>query len=304
MSYRPPLVLQARESRRGGRLTMVDSPWGSLTGSRRLVIFVHGFNVGQDSAEDVWQKTHKILRERPYAVPPERLKPLLLFYWPGDLRWDLLSKINYFRKVAVAVSAGRLLADALSSIGTSGSPLHVDFVGHSLGCRVVLSAAEALKDIKSVKVRNIMLMAAAVPEGLCEDKPYGSDYVAGQTTTVIYSSSDRVLHTAFPLGQWAARHLVKIPDTDPGINRKAVGSLGGPTTRWDGEYASCGLDHGEYWQDSRNIGKLVPLFGKPKDRQVKSRDRITARRIQSRTVNVRRGAPYRRPRLLITSQSG
>jgi pimeloyl-ACP methyl ester carboxylesterase len=297
MNYRPPLVLRARESRSGGGLTAAKSPWGSLTGSTRLTIFVHGFNVGQDSAEDVWEKTHELLREPPNSVPPKRLNRLLLFYWPGDLRLDLLSKLNYFRTVDVAVRAGRLLADKLSSIGTPGSPLRVDFVGHSLGCRVVLSALAALRDTESVRVRHVILMAAAVPEGLCEDdRPYGSGQVAGQTSTIIYSLSDRVLRRAFPLGQWAARHRINLPDVDPGIKRVAVGFQGGPADRWNGEYESCDLDHGEYWNDPRNVGKLVPLFGKPKDRQVRSRDRTAARLIPDRAVRTPRRPPYRRPR--------
>ena len=297
MIYRPPLVLRVRQNRRGGPLTIADAPWGSLKGSTHLIIFVHGYNVGQNSAEDVWVETHKILRERPYAVSAARLLPLLLFYWPGDLRWELLSKLNYFRKVQVAVNAGRLLADALSPIGTPDKPLNVDLVGHSLGCRVVLSAAAALKDTDSVRIRHIVLMAAAVPEGLCEDSaPYGADHVASQTATVIYSSSDGVLRKAFPFGQWAARYLVNVPDTDPGINRNAVGYQGGPVTRWNGEKASCGLDHGDYWQDPGTVGKLVPLFGRPKERQVKSSGQTTARRTRSRTVDARQQPPLRRPR--------
>jgi pimeloyl-ACP methyl ester carboxylesterase len=276
----------------------VRPPWGSLAGSTRLTIFVHGFNVGQDSAEDVWVKTHELLREPPNSVPPKGLNRLLLFYWPGDLRWELLSKLNYFRTVKVAMRAGQFLADELSSIGTPGSPLRVDFVGHSLGCRVVLSALAALKDTESVNVRRVILMAAAVPEGLCEDsKLYGSGQIAGRGSTIIYSSSDRVLRRAFPLGQWAARHLIDIPDFDPGINRAAVGFDGGPADRWDGEFQSCGLDHGDYWNDPENVGKLVPLFGRPKDRQVKSHDRTAARPVPDRAVRTRRPPPPRRPRL-------
>lgn len=297
MTYRPPLVLRVRNKRLGGPLAIADAPWGSLKGSEHLIVFVHGYNVGQNSAEDVWQRTHKILRERPYAVSATSLLPLLLFYWPGDLRWELLSKLNYFRKVQVAVNAGRLLADALSPIGTPDKPINVDFVGHSLGCRVVLSAAAALKATESVKIRHIVLMAAAVPEGLCEDgAPYGSDFVASQTATVIYSSSDGVLRKAFPLGQWAARHLINVPDTDPGINRNAVGYQGGPATRWSGEKASCGLDHGDYWQDSPNVGKLVPLFSEPKERQVKAQAKTTVRRTKSRTTRARRQPSGRRTR--------
>jgi hypothetical protein len=212
----------------------------------------------------------------------------MLYYWPGDHRWDLWSKARYFRIVDVAVRAGRLLADNLSLIGTPESPLSVEFVGHSLGCRVVLSALEALKGRSEVNVHRAFLMAAAVPEGLCqEDMIYGSQQVAG-LGKVIFSHEDRVLRRGFRLGQWAARHLVKIPDTNPGVKRAAVGLSGGPSERWDGEDDSCDLGHGQYWMDRVNVEKLVPLFKEPSERMTRLHRAAPSRSTPENTVKERR----------------
>lgn len=266
------------QSRRGG-LAPPEDRWGTLSGRRRVVIFVHGYNVSQPDGEDVWVGTHKLLQRR---VKPEHLNDLCLFYWPGD-RWSV---IGYFKMVPVAVEAGQVLATFLTGIGTRKSPLVVDFAGHSLGCRVVLSALAHLRDVPQVTVGRVILMAAAVPEGLCaETMAYGADHVAGRAT-VIFSELDGVLRKYFPGGQWAARHLTADPDLDPGINRVAVGRSGGPEHRWEGERDSCGLDHGDYWRDADNVSKLVPLFAPPATRKPRAR-RMGARAIPKAKVPAR-----------------
>jgi pimeloyl-ACP methyl ester carboxylesterase len=268
MSYRPPYSLRARTMRRGGPLTIPTPPWGPLDGVPRLIVFVHGYNVDQDGAEDAWQITHELLRR---SVPARNLKDLLLYYWPGDRRLKVVSKLNYFRTVEDAVEAGQGLADYLATLRPASSPLRVQFVGHSLGCRLVLSAIEKLKPVATVEIDRVVLMAAAVPEGLCgPGMIYGPDGVTWPET-VIFSSEDRTLLRFFRLGQWGARHLAGIPDLDPGVERDAVGISGGPPGRWPGETKSCGLDHGDYWVKPENVEKLVPLFTRPAARHPKIR---------------------------------
>jgi pimeloyl-ACP methyl ester carboxylesterase len=292
MTYRPPYTIKARERRQGGHLTIPTSPWGPLDGVSRLIIFVHGYNVDQDGAEDAWITTHELLRE---SVPAAKMKDLLLFYWPGDRRLKIWSAVNYFRTVKDAVEAGRLLADYLANLRSSRSPLRVQFVGHSLGCRLVLSAVEKLKSSSTVKIDRVVLMAAAVPEGLCgPSKIYSPDGVTWPET-VMFSSEDRVLRKFFRPGQWAARHLVDLPDVDPGVGRNAVGFGGGPPRRWLAEKESCGLDHGDYWVNQENVEKLVPLFTKSAPRRPKIR-RPSVRFVPENQVKERR---IRRNSLLV-----
>lgn len=292
MSYGSPLVLKSSEKRRGGDLTPVYPPWGPLKGVRRLIIFVHGYNTGQDDAEDTWIKTSELLRR---SVPAEDMKNLLLYYWPGDRRFRPWSAISYFRTVKVAVKAGRCLADYLATLRTSRSPLQAEFVGHSLGCRVVLSALGQLKTLPTVEVKRVILMAAAVPEGLCEPGMlYGP---AGVTwpEKVIFSDSDHVLRKYFRPGQWAARHLVSAPDANPGAGRAAVGLHGGPPKRWNGEDDSSHLDHGDYWVNAENVEKLVPLFTRLAARQPRSR-RTAMRATPENIPQERRTRRYHQPR--------
>ena len=230
MTYTPPYEITVREDPSGGGLlSFADTPWGTLAGSGHLTIFVHGFNNGFLAARDAWIKNHGLLRKK---VPPRKLK-VTHFYWPGDEHNKIMSKLGYFTKVDVAEKSAKLLAFHLEKISTPRSPLSVTFVGHSLGCRVVLEATWRLRSIRNVKVEDVILLAAAVPEGLCEPTRRFAEPVA-KSERIVWSSEDSVLKKYFRLGQFRRQAHARTPKRGGSrsayrrsrIYRRANGPLG------------------------------------------------------------------------------
>jgi pimeloyl-ACP methyl ester carboxylesterase len=267
-----PIEISARIRESGGASVFPESEWGALVGYRKLTIFVHGFNVDEHAARKKWKTTHRELRE---ALQATKLSKIVFYYWPGDASSHrAISSISYFTRVDVAEKCGRDLAQLLIDIASHGPRLTVQFVGHSLGCRLVLEAVRNLRDSTKVRVEAILLMAAAVPEGLCED---GRAYAApmAQREIVLHSSADTVLRRWFWIGQRLA-HLRG--ELSPGPNRGAVGLSGHPRTRWNGELDSCGLDHGEYWTAPYSIEHIAELYGGSRERSLPRR-RLPRRKV-------------------------
>jgi pimeloyl-ACP methyl ester carboxylesterase len=84
--------------------------------------------------------------------------------------------------------------------------VEVDFIGHSLGCRVILETLNILRDKARFRVRHICLMAPAVPSEMLEPDGIYYDLLQSLSTDgtqvrVLRSMHDEVLHFAFPAGQ-------------------------------------------------------------------------------------------------------
>ena len=95
---------------------------------------------------------------------------------------------------------------------------------------MALQAVERLRTLGGPEVDNLILMAAAVPEGLCaEGRIYSRS--SARKETILHSQKDSVLSRWFPLGQAIARRLKG--ELDPGPLQTAVGLKGGPSGRWN-----------------------------------------------------------------------
>jgi hypothetical protein len=129
----------------------------------------------------------------------------------------------------------------------------VDFIGHSLGCRVVLETLLALRPHAVPIVRRVALMAAAVPSEMLE--PGGRFFplltlmaAEGTRIDVLHSMQDTVLHYAFPPGQSLA-----------GGGEGSARALGryGPSPLMPGfrgtitEREITGAAHGDYWGNGK-----------------------------------------------------
>src|SRR5687768_9448050 len=139
--YHPWLVLSLREAPEGGQLApkLKCDPASPPCTARELVVLIHGFNNHMGDAG----RSYQAFRDRQYPLAQEispRLEGLIGdCFWPGDADWaSLLDKTDFFfypSAVHRAPNAGRLLAEYLNGLPDL---LQVHFVGHSLGCRVVL----------------------------------------------------------------------------------------------------------------------------------------------------------------------
>lgn len=245
--YDPWLVLSVRESPEGGNLSLAVSsaPASPPSAARELVVLVHGFNNHMGEAAQAYQGFRD--RQYPWAgVMPPALEPVLGdFFWPGDADWvGLLDKIDFLvypTAVNTAPLAGQRLAKYLASLPNL---LNVDFVAHSLGCRVVLECMQAMLGMPArPNIRRVVLMAAAVPDYMVAPNGSLAQAVAqAESVLVLHSTSDTVLHYAFPPGQTMA-------GAGEGLLPTALGRRG-PPAGMPGDvldFAIKGAGHGDYW---------------------------------------------------------
>jgi pimeloyl-ACP methyl ester carboxylesterase len=188
-------------------------------------------------------------RNQQYRRDPNLLSPVLETvladaYWPGDAAWgtaDLVDFLIYPFAVGTAREAGPVLANFLERMPNLEI---VHFIGHSLGCRVVLETILALA--ARPQVGKVCLMAAAIPIFQVE---WGGRLemamVRAQQVLVLYSGSDIVLTGAFPPGQFAAGR-------GEGVFPVALGHERPPPTVAGTVDAIeiSGAGHGDYWGHS------------------------------------------------------
>jgi esterase/lipase superfamily enzyme len=260
----PPFQIstRARGKWRGGRRVakarlVWDRP--QVSGQPRLpsdpVIFVHGYNVRQSTAQDAWETTISKLGQRLRSRPP-LLNRIGVFYWPGDLfanKW--LATAAYSLQIPRAKASARELVAFLP--GVTDERDRISFVAHSLGCRVVLETLRLMRNEPRLcdQVDRVLLMAAAVPEGLCRAARTYGEPSAPHREGLLWSRSDNVLRVAFRPGQFLARRLGR---EEPVGSTKAVGLTGLPIGRWD-QAEETGLDHGAYWTNDRAITRIEHL---------------------------------------------
>lgn len=277
MLQTPPYHVSVRKPGGGLKTAEVKGGWDPA-GFALLTVFVYGFN---NDVPDEWsrwsEKTWPGIRS---LITPhsdggtEENHGIILFSWPGDSTiGKAFSPFLYPWRVRPAIKAGVLLAEYLKKIAPHNSGLRVQFVGHSLGCRVILSAVGELATEPQVPVARVLLMGAAVPEGDCTgpgpwpknahdlfDAAQGDGIAAG-SDVILHSRDDEALGWKFLLGEKEARRLgVKSYGS-----HNAVGLTGGPDTvpvRWTGEVTPCsGLRHSDYLTDKGALRHVASLFG-------------------------------------------
>jgi hypothetical protein len=275
MSHPPYRVMVERST--GGGLKRAR-PVGSRSPEERhlLTVFVHGFNTDELKAlkrwdEQIWPGVDKLLNRQTSDV--------MLFFWPSYAKsFMVFSPVLYPRVVPVAISAGVELGKYLTDIAERNSRLRVQFVGYSLGCRVVLSAVKQLSEERKVRVVRVLLMGAAVPEGDCTSDGQWPDKVSdlfgaaqGQEVSrnsdvILHSRDDQVLGKTFRFGERRARKR----GLESTGSLEAVGLKGGPRTspaRWTQKVELC-IKHEAYLRDKHALQHVAALFGTLLDRQL------------------------------------
>ena len=215
------LTLRAKEEG-GQQLSEVREDPGPC-GARELIIFIHGFRDNQAKAKNNWQELRKNI-----AIDDSGSDVQCgIFLWPSD------ESNGYWKMIEPANMAGRKLADYLLLHPARKTVL----IGHSMGARVALQAAEDLANT-SIKLRGLVLLGAAVRTKECEkSQSYGRAHAKREA--VGFSKADRVLKAWF-LGEKAAAPLL-------GKVGNAVGQLGGPESRDWNRWDSKSADH-RYWK--------------------------------------------------------
>lgn len=193
------------------------------------VVFIHGYNNPHAEVRYKYAVFREFLHELGVTAP------IIEVHWPGNRRWGFLSFLSYPTEIGPAIDSGERLADWIRSLSRTA---RLFMVTHSMGGRVAL---EALRELRSTgdadRVLGICMMAAAVRVDSVASGTLGPVSNEPIRWRVLYSSSDTVLHWAFPLGQTAA---------GDGFFPTAVGRQGDPSGKWEGLDAS-GYGHSYYW---------------------------------------------------------
>jgi hypothetical protein len=255
--YTPFLELVFRQRREGGGVVDPGKFGGALDAQSRrtCIVMVHGFNNNDGEAaaaydgfrqrqlEDFGSGTDLISLNR-------RLGDA---FWTGDADWgwfDLVDFGVYSQAVGFARRTGAELRELILRLPDL---LEVEFIGHSLGCRLILEALELFREHgDGPAIRRVCLMAAAVPMEMLEPGGRYNDLLSdlaarGTRVLVLHSKQDTVLHYAFGVGQAMA---------GPGERSSRALGREGPSPMLPGYHATldeaemAGANHGDYWGHS------------------------------------------------------
>ena len=256
-----PAILTVRTECSGGPIAQQVEASQDLHGFNRLTILIHGYNnsacVAQHSYKDFLG-----LADVNDASVFALFGQLCAFYWPGDARF--LGPLSYPNEIPKAKEAARILGEFLEHIAAGrGLPLEIRLVCHSLGNRVALELVKALLAANSQTIRFVgaLLMAAAVKVSMVEDEQsLEPAALAAGDTYVLFSNSDKVLHFAFPPGEFLAGE---------GFGT-AVGRTGEPTDVFPRTKSMDGFDHGSYWSGDATGTQVRAWLGLATSRTIDS----------------------------------
>lgn len=251
----PIFLLDLRSAPEGGavvpaRLTPPGETIDQLQRCGTAVFLIHGFNVNRaDAAAE--------LQAFGANLPALGAGAAVAVLWPGD---SIVGPLSYpfetNKADDSALELATFIADNLPQRPT------ISFVGHSLGCRVVMETVRHLW-IKDIPVSQVCVMAAAVDhDSLASAAEYFNAAQYASRVGVLFSPSDRVLQYAYPVGNLVSAFLHWASTTDGALGytgpRPSTASPGTipADVQGVGIPASAGVDHGDYLPSSS--GKFNP----------------------------------------------
>lgn len=166
---------------------ITDDQWKSLIKDKSVLVVLHGYNNDYEEALKFFSEI-----DHQYS---KLYDTIICYLWPGgDNFWE------YFQ-AKFLVRANDLPQEVLALLEATGeSCAHLDAMGHSMGCRLVL---QALLLPSAVHLRNLFLMAPAVDnESLGEGEVYFPALAKCRDAYVFYSRRDGVLKWVYLLAEW------------------------------------------------------------------------------------------------------
>ncbi|GJQ57582.1 MAG: alpha/beta hydrolase [Candidatus Scalindua sp. AMX11] len=166
----------------------------ALIGYEQVTFLIHGFKVNKQAGRNSLSRLAKILANKGNAV--------VFVLWPGD---SPIGPFSYsftegYQADDTAVQLARFIENHIGNVNP------VNFIAHSLGCRVTLETinilykmAEGDQDI--YPVNQICLLAAAVDDySLSVPEKYKISAERTQRVVVLHSVKDKILRRYYPLG--------------------------------------------------------------------------------------------------------
>lgn len=236
-------------------------------GYERLIFLVHGFNNDELQASASFAKMRRsldtVLCAAPVAESIRRSiqESIWEFYWPGfETTVPSItptrrprSAIDEFTTAAAydvqVIKSREFVAEQFARYIVGLGASEVFFVGHSLGCRVILETIRNLEASAPLLIGGVCMMAAAVPVHFLQ--PGARLWSAANRVSCgsgvtprrycFYSHRDLVLLAAFAPGQIAAGEA---PAYGVPI---AAGLTGWPVDVWSAAKQTK-FGHGGYWE--------------------------------------------------------
>ncbi|MCW4470246.1 alpha/beta hydrolase [Flavobacterium sp. MFBS3-15] len=210
-----------------------------------LVLLIHGYNNDQDDALGAYRRFVECIKKNSSVNAN-----LLQVFWPGS-SWQ--GALYYMQAISQAKKVAPKLARDLCNAAKVMGYLKVDFVAHSLGCRLTLETMKALEEIRSSQgnlnglvIGKVVFMAGAVPtKYISTGQQLRNALQAFHSALSLYSRKDIVLHYAFPAGQTAAGEGF-FPIALGRANWTEGGSLYPPVLQKENRDAG----HSDYWGKS------------------------------------------------------
>ena len=290
----PEISVRAPDRDSGGPVVDVH---GELPAGGSVLLLVHGYANSATAARESWAaflagiaavKIGGWMPQNPAGVQ-----------WPGDEPIIVVNQAAYPQKIGVSRDSASRIGTFLRATagGTTGPPILLSIVAHSLGCRLVAELLQGLSQPPAhrVIVDRVVLMAAAVPtDRVDRGKPLrpGVEWAGG--VGALFSEGDNVLKLAFPIGETAG---------GDGFFPTAVGRHGGPGSTWlstqQMAHAGALYGHSNYWPGAESaaaaaaflripVAGAIPARGTarntPAESNVIDSRRLGGRRIAGRTL--------------------
>ncbi|HJS88360.1 MAG TPA: alpha/beta hydrolase [Steroidobacteraceae bacterium] len=241
-------VLDLRSAPEGGAVVpaRLTPPGGSLDQLQQcgtVAFLVHGFNVNRATATGELQAFGTKL----VALGSGAAVSVL---WPGDsVVGPLCYPFETNKADDSAVELATFISDSLPQRPA------ISFIGHSLGCRVVMETVRHLW-IKDIPVAQVCVMAAAVDnDSLACAAEYFNAARYATRVAVLSSPADQVLQNAYPIGNLISAFLHWISTTDaalgytgPRTSALPPGTLP-PEVQGVAIPAGARVNHGDYLPD-------------------------------------------------------
>lgn len=168
----------------------------SLVSYDQVVFLIHGFNVKEKAGRTSLSKLAKKLHD------PTANTAVVFVLWPGD---SPIGPLSYpFTEGHQANDTAQELSRFIDA--HAREDVRLNFVAHSLGCRVTLQTLSRLFDLADgsqdrFPVGEVCLFAAAVDDiSLSIPKKYKQAAERADRVTVLSSVKDSVLSRIYPLG--------------------------------------------------------------------------------------------------------
>jgi pimeloyl-ACP methyl ester carboxylesterase len=264
--YAATLELNVRQQPEGGAVRApCHADWKNHQArtQRELMVLVHGFNNHRAEAQEAYLGFRSRQKGLIDAQHRARFDDILGdAFWPGDANFaGPLDTVDFLVYPATLQKARQTAVQLSAYLRGRSDVLDLYFVGHSMGCRVILETIALLiasPDFRA-RIRKVCLLAAAVPtSAVFPDGALAEAFRAAEQVEVLHSTADLVLALAFPLGQTAA---------GDGFFPSAIGRRG-DVPRNPGQIGTHlveGAGHSDYWgwrstNESAEAAQLISQF--------------------------------------------